>query len=44
MGPELVGLQLKSILSGGLFTIFRNWQQGRKVSKPQDTENKRQDQ
>lgn len=44
MGPGLVGLQLKNILSGGLFTTSRNWQQGPKVSKHQNTEDERQDQ
>lgn len=41
MGPGLVGLQLKNILSGGLFTTSRNWQQGPKVSKHQNTEDER---
>ena len=44
MGPGLVGLQLKNILSGRLFTTFGNWQQGPKVSKYQNTEAKRQGQ
>ena len=44
MGPGLVGLQLRNILSGRLFTTFRNWQQVSKVSKHQNTEDKRQDQ